>query len=304
MKPIYKVSSSFLTSYQGCSKRIQRSVVDRIESSSGVTSVELLFGQAFHLFREHYVRFGFQKALDAALDVFNQGMKNVYHIAKKKEFLNSSFLMVVCGEYAQKYPISTVVDELSICFDGDTGLPLVEEYFSIPVIETSEFELHLSGKIDAIGLIGRYLVIEDIKTTSQSCTQEFFSRFSHSPQMRLYAYVINKLAEVLPESPIGELRANRNEFAVSILGVFLAPRGPIFERSNLLTWSPEETKEFSSLIEKKLLEIASQIQEGNYTKDGYVTGACSTFLSQCPFYEPCHSSSEETIIKNKFSKRK
>lgn len=303
-KPIYKVSSSFLTSFQGCSKRIQRAVVERLEANSGVTSIEQLFGSALHSFREHYVRFGYFKAMDHAIGMFNQGMSNIYSIADKKAFLNEEYLRSVCNTYTALAPNRTEVDGLSVCFNGNDNTPLVEEYFSIPVIETSEFELHLSGKIDAIGIIGRHLVIEDIKTTSQSRTEMFFQRFKYSPQMRIYAYVIDKLAEVLGEdSPIGSLRISNKDFAVSIHACFLSKSKVVFERSNLITYSKEETVEFASLLEKQLLSIASIIQSGVYAKDGTVTEACSDFLSKCPFYEPCHSVDEQLIIKNNYKKR-
>lgn len=302
-KPIYKVSASFLTNYQGCSQRIQRGIVERLEETGLPVSIEPLFGSCFHCFRENYVRHGFHKGVAMASDMFDKGSKNLYPVADKKKHITASYLNIACSEYAMRYPITTEVEGLSICFDGDVNNPMVETYFSIPVIETPEFELHLSGKIDAIGLMNNVLVIEDIKTTSQTDPERFFSAYANSPQMRLYSYVVNKMAEVLPDSAIGKMRQAKSEFAVSILGVFLKTSRVIIERSNLLTWTDQETKEYASILERQLLNIAEVISEHRYYKGGMVTGACKGFLSQCPFYTPCHSSNESMIISNKYTRR-
>lgn len=303
MKPIYKVSSSFLTSYQGCSQRILRGIVQRLEETGLPVSIELLFGSCFHAFRENYVRYGFHKGVEEAQKMFDKGSKNLYPVADKKKHITGSYLNMACSEYAMRYPIPTEVEGLKIHFDGDLHTPMVETYFSIPVIETSEFELHLSGKIDAIGLMNNVLVIEDIKTTSQTDPERFFAGFNANPQMRLYSYVVNKMAEVLPESTIGKMRQAKSEFAVSILGVFLKTSRVVIERSNLLTWTDQETAEYASILEEQLLSIAEVISERKYYKGGMVTEACKDFRSQCPFYTPCHSSNESMIINNKFTRR-
>lgn len=285
-KKIYKISASALGEYKGCAQRVQLGIGRRLESVGGRHSVDLLFGSAFHKFREVYATEGFMKAMGAGMEVWNKDYLECAPPSKKKEFIKSPYLAGAMSAYHTKYPDRGMIDGFQQCYRSD-GTALVEQYFSVPILESDKSIVELTGVIDAIGIIGNTLVIEDTKTTSYTQQEEFFAKYESSHQMMFYYYIISVLSDMYPDSALAQFKRSMNFFSVSIFGVFLTPDRAIFKRSPLINFSEERIREYSSALLYEVSKIQDILDNGEEAKNGYATGACNGIYDVCPFVRYC-----------------
>lgn len=279
-----------------CFRKFWLTVVEGYKEKQ--TNHDTHYGTCFHKCAETIERTGgdVNAGVQAAVTCWRDAEPYLY-IKPKKKYLNVGHLTMACNLYGQQRQVNSIFTTLEYHKNPDTGEPLVEQKFSIPVYEDEHYLFLLQGTIDGIGFIkGGCNVIPDWKTTASYEQEEYFEGYKLSPQMLTYFYGLWWYLKHYPDSSISRVLRGK-ALAVFIFGAFLSA-GKIVEfgKSPLLWFGEDDVL----LFEKKLAELVDLVMDyATMLKDpaspfslpppdGMLNGACvSPTGFKCKFFAAC-----------------
>lgn len=306
MKPTFYLNASALNLKSTCRRRLFNTILMGYHRPLNRNDVH--FGTAWHKFRELRA-----KLKGDVVTPMNEAM-NLYEsktVTADKPYITSDFLMGSILQFTSRYRDWDNVEGFSYLRDS-SDTPLVEQQFAIPVVDNEFFTLVICGTLDAIGIIGDTVVILDDKTTSFWKPDEYFQKYTVSPQMLLYTWALKRLQELFPNSPVSLALAQKPFFAISIFGVFHSKSGVEFQRSPLIQFSPHQLTEFSRALDESIAtveDLCFDYVRGNLNpvKDGFVNGTCKLYgASACEYLHCCTAPTaqdESVLLENSFDRK-
>lgn len=278
------------------------------------TAISMLFGTAFHLFRNTYHKNGnnVADAIKVALEKLEQSPNKF--IGRNKEHLNSAmYLATVCTAYHNYWQS---LEDCDIAMSPD-GKPMTEVKFALPYMRTrNDYEIILCGTIDEIvfNRVAQFYCIKDYKTSSAWDKQDYFEDYRMSTQLLFYTYILQRYAQFddIPDNFIKAF-STKGQIGCYIDGIFLGTGGKSvsFERSEVFFPSQEQVAEFGQLLDrqiKRLVEIVEAEEDRSkfLLREGMVNGACKGMWGRCKYWSSCTASRPEDrqlILDGKFEKR-
>lgn len=260
---------------------------------------DTLYGTAFHLFPK--VMYETNGDLQAATKAALEKMKQPCRIRPKKDHLTENHLLKTCFDFWENFIEKDT--QAKILINPATAKPFVEVQFDILVYECNEFEIRISGTIDKLVQITNGCVsVGDYKTTSSWDIQKYLRQFRTSPQLKLYVWAIKKLGTMYPDGPFAAL-VNR-PIGAFIDGVFLKSKLETeFVRSEVFIFKQQEMDEFKGLLDYKINQLASLIEEEGYIYPlGKIEGTCNDGFP-CEFCPVCFAPDDiaaEHVLRNNF----
>lgn len=226
-------------------------------------------------------------AINLGLDFYNRSDPD-YGL----DWLNPGHLIKTLDSYCRKY----TNDSFSALESG--GVRCVEQSFMIDLFETSIAKFVLVGKMDAIGkMSGSDVVyIKDVKCTRAHDPTKFFVKYLYHTQMKLYAYVVQKLGITNYLPP------------VIIDGVFLINESKccVLERSFAIDFTEAMVNDSVQWVmyqcEKINHALATTDKSAMFIKND---SACFRFGRNCEFVKLCWGRPGEAMLDaQRFTQRK
>lgn len=288
-----------------CELKFARTVMEGYATK--VSSVDIEYGSAFHLFVAEMNKTGGQYApsMKAALEYFRQAK---YTIKAKKDWMTAQHLTKTCMDYWEYYNKDGKKDEWQ-SIKTEQGEALVEMKFSIPFFVNDEVEILLCGTIDDICKRnnGCY-AIRDYKTTSVWNKTSYLASYRLNPQLIFYIFVLYEYAHLYPDSIFTKICTDKGRVAAFIDGIFLKSAEVTFDRSEMFFFTEKELSQFrkmlTELVVPKILRIVRQ--QGQLYPEGIVNGTCHNVFGACKYSLACVSPDSVCaghILHNNFIKK-
>ena len=256
MKQIININSSALPSLN-CFRRFWNKFVLN-KRNDGCNYNDTEWGSAWHIFRQTLAQTQQEtQAISLASTYFSKKMASGMLIRKGKDHLNVDYLMAVCLRYISTYGKEKSWGKYEILKSPvDNVTPLVEQTFSIKILESDYCIINLQGTIDELVLhpVG-YLVIGDDKTSSKWDIKGHLKSYELRPQLRFYRLALQLLSEQEGGDWYKELLTRR--VGARINGVYLKPEVSkvVFEQSDVYFFSDEEL----NMLRNQLMDLACKI---------------------------------------------
>lgn len=304
MKPIYTISYSSIRAAALCPQRFINAIVHRYVPKQSTTFSDTQFGTIWHEFRKRLLRG--EGKISAVTNAMKLWQDVPHRKPKEQAYLTNNWITSELATHIMTNDYDNPVGGFTPF--KHNGNALVEEKFSLPLLVTDHYELHLTGIIDAIGYFDGVLVIQDDKTTSFSWPEKYFEQYSYSSQMLLYMNVVAMLQELYPDSPLAQAG---EVFGVTVVGVFLTPKKLMVQRSPLYTYTDSMLEDaHEALLHlvnerfKPLLDLYhNDPNRQDFAKVGFVTDACKDIGNTvCPYLEVC-SLDDKAIAKQVLQQR-
>lgn len=283
-KKIISVSASSLKN-SACMLCFYRNVVMGYKHK--VSSVELEFGKALHLFLQTMCLNGgdFGKAMWAAREMFEAAK---YSVNSKKRYLDSNYLTNACLTVWNEVKNQ----EFDILLGAD-GKPAVEVTFDNVYYEDDYIEVHLRGIIDRLGKVrGGVFATRDYKTSSSHDPEQYFRGYELSTQLKFYYLNMKLYAEKNPDSLIAEMC--KRPVASFIDGIFTNGKDKIsFEASRPFFFNDDEMLLYRKMLDAKIQNLISFVKsEIEPWPEGILTDLCArpengTTAYRCSYFNAC-----------------
>ncbi len=181
--------------------------------------------------------------------------------------------------------------------------PATEITFSIPFYEDDVIKVNLCGTIDKVGKFknGCY-AIGDWKTTSQYDTDNYFTQYEMSRQLRIYTLACKLMAEREPESTLGRIGSTNMGAFIDAVFLKVKPNDTTVKRSDVFTYSDADVAAFRRTLEQKCMDISRAIQSDYFPKEGILNGSCEGKWGKCKFWNVCSHNDQvaEVLLKRDF----
>lgn len=301
MKQIININSSALPSLN-CFRRFWNKFVLN-KRGCNVIYNDTEWGSAWHIFRQVLAQTKeIAPAISKATAYLAKKQTEGLEIRKGKDHLNVDFLMATCLKYVNDYGKEKSWGKYEILKSPvDNVTPLVEQTFSIKMLESDYCIINLQGTIDELVMHpAGYLVIGDDKTSSKWDIKGHLKKFELRPQLRFYRLALQLLSEQEGGEWYKELLTRR--VGARINGVFLSVKEGIpkatFEQSDVYFFGDDELQtlrnQLFSLCCKidGILEYNTNYLTGNNNidtipePDGILNSTCSSCY--CEFQNMCN----------------
>jgi len=261
----------------------------------------IIYGTSFH----KYVDTMFKT--NGRIDLAREAALLAFRVPKiedksKSYLLDEGHLIVTCMNAWDDYIKKDNSFEHLMMPDGR---PATEVTFSIRYYEDDTIIVNLEGTTDKIGRIkGGCFALGDYKTTS-SRDGNYCADYEMSYQLRFYVLSFKLMAQLHPDSMLGQVGATRLGAFIDAIFVNRKLQDNTYERSDVFQFSDDDLAEFRSLLDKTILKISAAIRTESWKRrEGIVTGACSQkFNTKCPFWFVCKSNNpaiQELMLKRDF----
>jgi len=305
MKKLIKLDASSLNN-AGCLRKYYLNHILGYRER-GPDNVSLVYGSAFHIFKEVLKKHGDDNLAMRCASNFFKTTEKTY--TKNKMFLTAGHLTESMMLYVEKFGTQHEHDNFTSLKDS-LGNPLVEQTVSIPYYTDDTIEVLLTGTMDDIGIIkGGCYAIKDLKTTTSWNSTEYFEGYIMSHQLMFYLLIIKWLAEHNPDSIFKEM-LNR-KVGCAIDGVFLSASKPTeFHTSPVFFYTDDQLSNLEACIMtlignlsfcvKSLQDGQLPIREGiiNQTCLGRFPGKKCEYLKVC---SACDNVVEKHILNQVFT---
>jgi hypothetical protein len=307
MKTIVKIDSTGIRQ-SACLKRFQYVILDGYREP--LNSVQIVFGQALHLFKETLDKTGDQhKSIFEAQDFFK---RTKYYIPKGKEWMNVAYLTNSCLSWLDHDKKNPPNHKL-LSFHG---IAQAERKFAIPLIDEDDLAILLCGTIDRIiQFHSQAYAVMDWKTSGSWDKPKFFLEYKLSPQMLTYCYALQWHAKQVLKDEAGNIIDNPYAPMIQpgamIGGIFLAKdKDPEFVNSDVFFYPPAMFDEYLYKLHELVKVIAEIVRGQRKTyRDGLFNGVCKTPYGEhgmCPFFGVCSMPDEisrQAMLDQYFIKR-
>jgi len=324
-KTIIKLNASSLPLLR-CTLMWYRTVVQGY--TGGIKSAKLVYGSAVHRYidtmfkTEGNMRLAIESAL-AEFRVPKSDDRKSQHLSDEKHMLVTCFNLwdqslskeqdfdIIKLHTKCWYCKGTGVDDVDLdpaiippkvtpCKHCDKGIRLqaaTEVTFELPYYEDDYIKVLLCGTIDKIGKIrnGCYAV-GDYKTTSTWDADTHLNSFELGPQLRFYVFAVKLMAQLAPESALGQIGAT--QMGAFIDGIYLKPKASdnSYKRSIVFQFKQEEMDEFRLLLSKAISHISYVVQHDKWNiREGILNGSCDNKnkFGKCDYWFVCKAQSPE-----------
>lgn len=292
-----------LVKISSCFRRVWNTGIEGYRS--GINSVDIEYGQAFHVFakviKDDESEAAFQHACKAATEYFT---KTPYMPKSNKKWMTIDHLKKTLFDWQQHWETHT--DSLETI--RIEGAKTTELKFAIPYYADDQFEIILTGTMDSICRQkgGGPYVIKDYKTTSMWDNEGYLWGYNLDPQLKFYRFIVGEYARLYPQSIYGDMIAKG--CGCMIEGIFLSSTNPAtIKRGDVKFFKGTEMEEFKVQLDMFIRRLIRNLQIGEAPpKEGMFNGACSTKFGMCSFAGACAAPDDiaaRFILKNNFTQR-
>lgn len=249
-----------------------------------LNGASLVYGSAFHKFIDtmFQTKGNIELANNASLETFNKpkyGTKSEY-------LLDSGHLFGTCFRYWND------VIKRDTSFDAlqfPDGKAATEVTFSIPYYSDDWIKVRLTGTIDTIGKIrGGCYCVRDFKTSSKWDVKAAMNKYALTKQLRFYVMVIKMMAELEPDSILGQI--GKTKVGARIDGLFLKPKpcDNLAVSSPVFQYSDEHLAEFRKMLDVQIQRLSFAVRQNYFPQEGIINGTCvGEYL--CKFFSTCQA---------------
>jgi hypothetical protein len=292
-----------LVKVSSCMRRVWHTGIDGLRS--GINSVDIEYGQAFHVFakvfKDDETEAAFQHAAKAATEYFTT---TPFKPSSSKKWMTTDHLKKTLFDWQQHWETHTDdLDTIRI-----EGAKTTELKFAIPYYADDNFEVILCGTMDSICRVrgGGAYVIKDYKTTSMWDNTGYLWGYNLDPQLKFYRFIVGEYARLYPQSIYGDMIAKG--CGAVIEGIFLKSTEPAhIQRGEVKFFKGWEMAEFKAHLDKFIARLVDALRTNTIPpKEGMFNGACSTKFGMCAFAGACAAPDEiaaRFILKNNFTNK-
>jgi hypothetical protein len=265
---------------------------------------DIVYGSAWHVFREQLaLGDGTDKSIMIACDYLSKQLASPQvYIKKLKEWMTPSHLMGVCMKYIKNYGVDKSFGDFEY-LKSPSEKKLVEQTFSIPLVETAKVVVLLQGTIDEIGIFSnsKCHAFGDDKTTGSYQVDDYLSSYEMKPQLLTYAWAIRWMAEHGEKDNI-LAQFCKERVGGFINGIFLNKdvEKVTFQRSKIFWFNDERLAFYENHIKGIAVFIAkAYLGEIEPFKQGIINGTCSGNYGRCMYWAACNapdSTAEQAIL--------
>lgn len=246
-------------------------------------SAAIVYGTAVHKYIDtmFQTKGDIKKAREAAFAIFRKEK----FIGKGQDHLGDErHLMVTCYNYWE----DVILKDQSIdVLQFPNGNPATEVTFSLPYMETDDYEVRLCGTIDTIAKVknGCFL-LRDFKTTSKWDVKEYLASYKMSKQLRFYALALRLMHERFPDSLLGKIGGTN--VGARIDGIFLkpSPGDNVYRNSDVFIFQQDTIAEFRTVLDRMITDFLAKLKSGVILREGIVNNTCKTDYP-CKFINIC-----------------
>lgn len=274
--------SSSALSHAGCIRNLHLTVVDGYKEKA--MPARMVYGVGVHKFIEVMYKTGGR--IDLARQAAIECVTNIPRIDDRKSMhLSDVMHMTTVALYTWEMKVKKETDFKVLDLNG---APAVELTFSIPFYQDEVARYNWCGTIDRLGKIdnGCYC-IKDWKNTSTWSPREYFTQYELSRQPRGYVLALKMMAELYPDSLLGQI--GKGKVGAQFNAVFVKPAANdvTFGDSDVFQYDDAHIAEFRMGIEDECKKLSSAIKTGYLPKQGIVNGSCEGKWGKCAFWVPC-----------------
>jgi len=272
-----------------------------------VNSVDIVYGQAFHLFVQTMVNTNgsYPEAIKKAVDLFNN---TPYTEKATKKWMTPHHLTKTCMDYWEHYNGTRKDEWQTLRVEGKALTEL--KFATLPYYEDERVSIILAGTIDDIcKREGGCYAIRDYKTTSSWNADEYLRDYILSPQLIFYVFVLYWYAKTYPDSIYSQI-TREGRVAAFIDGIFLKSGATSatsaqtkFQRSEMFFFTDRDLKYFGEMLDNVVVpKILAMLDREPYP-EGRLNGACNIVYGHCDYFNACAApdrQATEAIIRNEF----
>jgi hypothetical protein len=261
---------------------------------------DIEMGSAWHIFRETLaLTRNPMKACGEAQKYFAAKRSEGMVFKEKKEYLNEDYLQALCLKYLNTFGVEKSFGKYEVLLHPVTGLPMVEQTFSIPFFGDEYISVFLQGTMDEfVRYPAGFVCLGDDKTTSSWDMLGYLMPYSLKPQLIFYRLALDLMSEQEGGTWFRELISQR--VGARINGIFLKPKieDVKFEHSKVFFFDTE-LQEMRTQLWSLCDRLSQVVQAGIIPlREGMFNDTCQEkFNKLCPFFHACASPSEEIYSK-------